>query len=307
MTELFLDSYTIIGEESQTIQIVLHKNEKININKKYLLSASSQDLKENIYKNNNIISIPDSNNESNKDLKKVDSPLIINLKNINSNLEYICLSNGGKIMKIIPSFYNNLYLRLDCILAFNNGIDLYSNKKIDDEMNIILKTYFFSQNNIRYLLKNNYPINNLEIKRQFCLVKTKLNNEIEINNFENLENSFIYNKNNLINDMIFISGKSNLYEKRLGEGESMILVGNSLVGFEGSISFRLTNYKDGANKYVNKINDIIVDGPGLIIFEYNQRLIPVSNNSKTLSLIALILIIFMMEIIFHLIILNKFY
>ena len=291
MTELFLDSYTIIGEESQTIQIVLHKNEKININKKYLLSASSQELKENIYKNINLISIPDSNNESDKDLKKVDSPLIINLKNINSNFEYICLSNGGKIMKIIPSFYNNLYLRLDCILAFNNGIDLYSNKKIDDEMNIILKTYFFSQDNVRYLLKNNYQINNIEIKRQFCLLKTKLNNEIEINNFENLENSFIYNKNNLINDMIFISGKSNLYEKRLGEGESMILVGNSLVGFEGSISFRLINNKDGANKYVNKINDIIVDGPGLIIFEYNQRLIPVSNNSKTLSLIVLILII----------------
>jgi uncharacterized protein (AIM24 family) len=303
MSELFLDSYSIIGHESQTIQIILHKNEKININKEHLQSASSQDLKENIYKNTDCISI--SNDESNKDLKKVSSPLIINLKNMNSNFEYICLSNGGKIMKIIPSFYNNLYIRLDCILAFNNGIDIYSDIKIDDEMNLILKNNIFNQNNVKYLLKNNNFLNIVEAKKQFCLVKTKLNNEIEINNFENLANSFIYSKNNLINDMIFISGKNNLYEKRLGEGESMIILGSSLVGFEGTISFRPIKNKDTNNKYVNQLNDIIVDGPGLIIFEYNQRIVPITKNSKTLGFMLLIVLIFIIEIVFHLIIFNK--
>jgi uncharacterized protein (AIM24 family) len=303
MSELFLDSYSIIGHESQTIQIILHKNEKININREHLQSASSQDLKENIYKNTDCISI--SNDESNKDLKKVSSPLIINLKNMNSNFEYICLSNGGKIMKIIPSFYNNLYIRLDCILAFNNGIDIYSDIKIDDEMNLILKNNIFNQNNVKYLLKNNNFLNIVEAKKQFCLVKTKLNNEIEINNFENLANSFIYSKNNLINDMIFISGKNNLYEKRLGEGESMIILGSSLVGFEGTISFRPIKNKDTNNKYVNQLNDIIVDGPGLIIFEYNQRIVPITKNSKTLGFMILIVLIFIIEIVFHLIIFNK--
>jgi hypothetical protein len=305
MSELFLDSYSIIGHESQTIQIILHKNEKININREHLQSASSQDLKENIYKNTDCISISNSNDESNKDLKKVSSPLIINLKNMNSNFEYICLSNGGKIMKIIPSFYNNLYIRLDCILAFNNGIDIYSDIKIDDEMNLILKNNIFNQNNVKYLLKNNNFLNIVEAKKQFCLVKTKLNNEIEINNFENLANSFIYSKNNLINDMIFISGKNNLYEKRLGEGESMIILGSSLVGFEGTISFRPIKNKDTNNKYVNQLNDIIVDGPGLIIFEYNQRIVPITKNSKTLGFMLLIVLIFIIEIVFHLIIFNK--
>jgi hypothetical protein len=305
MSELFLDSYSIIGHESQTIQIILHKNEKININREHLQSASSQDLKENIYKNTDCISISNSNDESNKDLKKVSSPLIINLKNMNSNFEYICLSNGGKIMKIIPSFYNNLYIRLDCILAFNNGIDIYSDIKIDDEMNLILKNNIFNQNNVKYLLKNNNFLNIVEAKKQFCLVKTKLNNEIEINNFENLANSFIYSKNNLINDMIFISGKNNLYEKRLGEGESMIILGSSLVGFEGTISFRPIKNKDTNNKYVNQLNDIIVDGPGLIIFEYNQRIVPITKNSKTLGFMLLIVLIFIIEIAFHLIIFNK--
>ena len=43
------DSYTIIGTESQIIHIILNKNEKININKKYLVSASSNELREVIY------------------------------------------------------------------------------------------------------------------------------------------------------------------------------------------------------------------------------------------------------------------
>ena len=51
MLNIYLDSYSIIGEESQTIQIILNKNEKININKKYLISASSEDITENLYKN----------------------------------------------------------------------------------------------------------------------------------------------------------------------------------------------------------------------------------------------------------------
>ena len=110
--------------------------------------------------------------------------------------------------------------------------------------------------------------------------KLQILNEIEDNNFDSLANSFLFNKSNLINDMIFISGRSKILEKRLGEGESMVLLAQSLIGFEGSISFRQVKDKNGLNKYVNSLNDIYVDGPGLIFFEPFERLVPIINKSK---------------------------
>ena len=301
MLNIYLDSYSIIGEESQTIQIILNKNEKININKKYLISASSEDITENLYKNVDFITLPGSE-RVNKDLQKVDNPQIVNLKNKNANIEYVSLSRGGKIMKIMPSFYNDLYIRLDSLLAFNNGIELYTDRKIDEDTKFFRYKYFIP-NYIHKLSRTNLLLNNYDNQRQFCLIKTKLNNELEENNFDNLVNSFLFNKTNLINDMVFISGKNNLYEKRLGEGESMILLGESLLAFEGSISFRPIKEKKENNKYVNKLNDIIIDGPGLIIFEPCERIIPMVNNKKY-GLIAIIIIILILQVIFHLIVFN---
>ena len=301
MLNIYLDSYSIIGEESQTIQIILNKNEKININKKYLISASSEDITENLYKNVDFITLPGSE-RVNKDLQKVDNPQIVNLKNKNANIEYVSLSRGGKIMKIMPSFYNDLYIRLDSLLAFNNGIELYTDRKIDEDTKFFRYKYFIP-NYIHKLSRTNLLLNNYDNQRQFCLIKTKLNNEFEENNFDNLVNSFLFNKTNLINDMVFISGKNNLYEKRLGEGESMILLGESLLAFEGSISFRPIKEKKENNKYINKLNDIIIDGPGLIIFEPCERIIPMVNNKKY-GLIAIIIIILILQVIFHLIVFN---
>ena len=304
MFEILLDSYSIIGEESQTIHIILHKNDKININKNYLISASSEELNENLYKNVDYIIIPDSKRILNKDLEKVNNPSIVNLKNPNGNNEYITLSNGGKIMKIIPSLYNNLYIRLDCLLAFNNGIELYTDKKVDKEINKLFPNNFLALNRRPFLNRNNPFINNFETKRKFCLIKTKLNNEIEENNFNNLANSFLYDKNNSVNDMVFISGKKNLFEKRLGEGETMVLLGQSLIAFEGSISFRTIKSKNMDFKYVNELNDIIIDGPGLIIFEQCERFTRSNKNKKYIIFtIAFILILF--QIFFNYIVLKN--
>ena len=304
MFEILFDSYSIIGEESQTIHIILHKNDKININKNYLISASSEELNENLYKNVDYIIIPDSKRILNKDLEKVNNPSIVNLKNPNGNNEYITLSNGGKIMKIIPSLYNNLYIRLDCLLAFNNGIELYTDKKVDKEINKLFPNNFLSLNRRPFLNRNNPFINNFETKRKFCLIKTKLNNEIEENNFNNLANSFLYDKNNSVNDMVFISGKKNLFEKRLGEGETMVLLGQSLIAFEGSISFRTIKSKNMNFKYVNELNDIIIDGPGLIIFEQCERFTRSNKNKKYIIFtIAFILILF--QIFFNYIVLKN--
>lgn len=302
MFEILLDSYSIIGEESQTIHIILNKNDKININKNYLISASSEELNENLYKNVDYIIIPGSKRELNKDLERVNSPEIVNLKNPNANNEYISLSKGGKIMKIIPSLYNNLYIRLDCLLAFNNGIELYTDKQIDKEINKLFPKNFFAFN--RMLFLNGYNPNS-EIKRQFCLIKTKLNNEIEEKNFNNLANSFLYDKNNSVNDIVFISGKKNLFEKRLGEGETMVLLGQSLVAFEGSISFRTIKSKNMNFNYVNELNDIIIDGPGLIIFEQCERFIPINNSNKYI-IIGITIIVILFHILINFIVLRNF-
>ena len=304
MFEILFDSYSIIGEESQTIHIILHKNDKININKNYLISASSEELNENLYKNVDYIIIPDSKRILNKDLEKVNNPAIVNLKNTNGNNEYITLSNGGKIMKIIPSLYNNLYIRLDCLLAFNNGIELYTDKKVDKEINKLFPNNFLSLNRIPFLNRNNPFINNFETKRKFCLIKTKLNNEIEENNFNNLANSFLYDKNNSVNDMVFISGKKNLFEKRLGEGETMVLLGQSLIAFEGSISFRTIKSKNMDFKYVNELNDIIIDGPGLIIFEQCERFTR-SNKNKKYIIFTIAFILILLQIFFNYIVLKN--
>ena len=306
MYDILFDSYSIIGKESQAIHIILHKNDKININKNYLISASSEELTENLYKNVDYIIIPSSKRNINKDLERVNHPAIVNLKNQNGNNEYITLSNGGKIMKIMPSLYNDLYIRLDCLLAFNNGIELYTDKKIDKEINRLFPYNFFALNRRAFLNRKDLLINNhFESKRKFCLIKTKLNNEIEENNFNNLANSFLYDKNNLVNDMVFISGKKNLFEKRLGEGETMVLLGQSLIAFEGSISFRTIKSKNMNFKYVNELNDIIIDGPGLIIFEQCERFIPLNKNKKYI-IIAISLIVILFHIFFNFIILKNF-
>jgi hypothetical protein len=308
MLDLHLNSYSIIGKESQTIHITLHKNEKININKKYLISTSSQELSERIYKNiDSIVENLDENEYKNQNIKKVDSSFIVNIKNKNSNIEYLSLSRGGKIMKIMPCFYNNLFLRLDCLLAFNNGIDLYTDKKMDEEINTTFPfNTLYLQNNIKYFIKNNPLEKNIELKYKFCLVKTKLNNEIETDNFDSLANSFLFNKSNLINDMIFISGRRKLLEKRLGEGESMVLLAQSLIGFEGSISFRQVKDKNGIRKYTNSLNDIYVDGPGLILFEPCERLVPMINNNKKYALIGLTILFIVLQLIFQFMVLDNF-
>ena len=131
------DSYSIIGNESQIIQIILHKNEKININNKYLVSASSNELNEVEYNKINPVNLQNLNEQS---LKRVDSPSIVNLKNTKANIEYLCLSKGGKIMTINPCLYDNLYIRLDSLLAFNNGVELYK----DNEKNKNIKSEILS-------------------------------------------------------------------------------------------------------------------------------------------------------------------
>ena len=264
------ESFSIIGSESQTIRFLLNKNEKININKKYLISSSSNDFREIIYYKLNQILQKNSQENSDNNLIKIDDESIINIKNTKANIEYLCLSKGGKIMIINPNFYNNLYIKIDSLLAFNNGIDLY----FDKERNKKFDTFFFYRTlykggNIRR--RDTYFFDYSSVY-QFCLIKTKLKSNIENETFQNLS-SFLYSNNNSLNDLLFISGKGPLFEKRLGEGESMILSEKNLIAFEGSITFEMIPKKSNdLKRYVNVLNHLIVMGPGLIIFEPGQKI-----------------------------------
>ena len=274
------DSFSIIGSESQTIQIILHKNEKLNINKKYLVSSSSNELREVLF--NKINLLLNRNSKENSHLIRLDNPIIINLKNTKANIEYISLSKGGKIMILNPHLYNNLYIKLDSLLAFNNGIELF----FDIKKNRIFDTFFFYKRLVSVdNLRRNMYINNTQSDIQFYLIKPKLKTNLDSDNLQELS-PFIFNKNNTISDMLFISGKSSLFEKRLGEGESMILSAQSLIAFEGSVSFELIEKREG---YVNIKNHIFIKGPGLIIFEPGEKIIYENNKKKKIVIIFAIL------------------
>ena len=292
------DSYSIIGSESQIIHIILNKNEKININKKYLISASSNELREVIYNKINSSNIENSKENSDKKLQKVDCPFIINLKNTKSNIEYLCLSKGGKIMTINPYLYDDLYIKLDSIIAFNNGVDVYT----DDDKNKKLNTFYFYRNLIkRNNFRKNYIFQTEDLSQnQFCLIKPKIKFNLNKTTPQNLS-TFIFSKNNKISDLIFISGNCSLLEKRLGEGESMILYTSSLIAFEKTISFELIpDEENNLKSYVNILNHIKIIGPGLIIFEPNQKIFPTYDNKRKIIIILISLLAIIINVIIFL-------
>ena len=277
-----LNKIVLIGKESQIVHIILKKNDKINVNKNFITYASSENLDEIVYKNVDSLIRPTINvSNSEQPLKKVDNESLVRLKNKENNIEYVGLSKGGKIMKISPVLYNNLYVKLDNILAFNESIQLLKDNEVDNKFSKLMQ-----RPNLQFgfrELVDTYLFN----KNEFCLVKSKL------------DGIFILNVSSYLDDFMFISGKSNLIEKRLGENESMIIMGNSLVAFEQSITFSNISKSNTNNKYVNNINDIIVEGPGLIIFEVTDRKVPINYPKGYMIIIPISL--FILEILAQLI------
>ena len=281
----------IIGTDSQTINIVLKKNEKINVNKNYIIYASSENLDEIVYKNVDSL-IRQNTRVSFKDetLKKVENESIVRLKNKENNIEYIGLSKGGKIMKITPLLYTNLYIRIENILAFNDGIEILKDKDMDQKLNVLTQ-----RNNFQFGIKDLIEMY-LFNKSEYCLIKSRLNTTYY--KFGDNETLSLLNLSSYINDFVYISGKRNLIEKRLGESETMVIMANSLIAFEQTVTFntiRKDNNKN--NKYVNNLNDIIVEGPGLIIFELGERKVPMSNPMGNRIFIIMTIVLFIIEII----------
>ena len=294
------NTINITGSDSQTIHIILKRNEKINVNKNYISYSSSDNLDEIIYSkvdslfrqnySRSIFSLRNDTDTDNNKLKKVSNESVIRLKNKNNNIEYLGLSKGGKIMKITPILYNNLYIKIENILAFNDGVELLSDMEMEQKINGLNQ-----QNNVVSDMIDSFLFN----RSEYCLVRSKL--KINKNSFVNEEKLSLLNLSSYVNDFVYISGYRNLMEKRLGENESMVLMSRSIVAFEQTITFsHIKSDNKINNKYVNSLNDIIVEGPGLIIFELTERRIILSKNNNKIFIISFVLLFF--EIIAHLIV-----
>ena len=294
------NTINITGSDSQTIHIILKRNEKINVNKNYISYSSSDNLDEIIYSkvdslfrqnySRSIFSLRNDTDTDNNKLKKVSNESVIRLKNKNNNIEYLGLSKGGKIMKITPILYNNLYIKIENILAFNDGVELLSDMEMEQKINGLNQ-----QNNVVSDMIDSFLFN----RSEYCLVRSKL--KINKNSFVNEEKLSLLNLSSYVNDFVYISGYRNLMEKRLGENESMVLMSRSIVAFEQTITFsHIKSDNKINNKYVNSLNDIIVEGPGLIIFELTERRMILSKNNNKIFIISFVLLFF--EIIAQLIV-----
>ena len=257
-------SINVIGDGIQSLQVVLKKNESLIINSQYLSYVSSMNLQETQYnKINNLI--PNSNDN------KANNTNYIRLKNINNTIEYIGLSHLGKIIKINPLLYKDLMIREDCILCFNESLNLINdneiNKKIKENIN------GFSIIDLNNIKKNYYLLNRKIVKK----------NEID---------NLILDINSLMKDFLYISSNKNLIEKRLGVNEQIIIMKNQLIAFENSITFsKIIKSQENKSTYVNYEIDLICDGPGLIIYELNERKNIPFKMQTLLSLLIIIIIL----------------
>ena len=260
-------SINVIGDGIQSLQVVLKKNESLIINSQYLSYVSSMNLQETQYnKINNLI--PNSNDN------KANNTNYIRLKNINNTIEYIGLSHLGKIIKINPLLYKDLIIREDCILCFNESLNLIN----DNEINKKIKE------NI-----NDFSIIDIKnLKRNYYLLNRKIQKKNELDNL-------VLDINSLMKDFLYISSNKNLIEKRLGVNEQIIIMKNQLIAFENSITFsKIIKSQENKSTYVNYEIDLICDGPGLLIYELNERKnIPFKMQTLLSLLIIIILISFL--------------
>ena len=303
--------------DNKILQILLKTNDKIIVNSKYITYASSSNLTENIYNDeNNFINklqkkIKKSKSEK---LEKITNCLFLELKNKNDNFEYLGLSKGGKIIKILPILYNNLFINIENILAFNNNIDLLKDEKLNEKISKFFekKLIFLRQDNfnVRFINPN---LSSFIKNKQFVLVKLNipLLNNINLNEEDELNNENLLEIKSYLNDFIYISGSENsIIEKRLGNNEQIIINKEGLIAFEKSVNFfeiedNLNNNNNNKISYLNNEQNILIEGPGLIIFETSTNLntIQITPNKKNFILPFIFLII---ELIFTFLIVSIF-
>ena len=266
-----LPNISIIGNGIQVLQIILKYYESLVVNSHYISYASSTQLEGTQYdKINNLIS---NSNES-----KAKNENYIRLKNKNNNIEYIGLSHLGKIIKINPILYNNLIVREDCILCFNETLNLLEDKEINKRIN---------EN-----INNRTILDITNINYRYYLVNRKITKGTEIDNF-------LIDINSIIKDFLYISSGNNMIEKRLGGNEQIIIMKSHLIAFEKTVTFsKIIKNDDKKLTYINTENEIICEGPGLIIFELGEKKQTLFKTQKLIVIIIIIIALYILEYLF---------
>lgn len=150
-------NYSIIGDKDQTLQILLKKNDSVVCKKQNLYYFSSDKLETIEYHRlNSITPIAEQPGLLYKDNN------LIRLKNTKNNFDYIGLLNSGKLMKIVPMLYKDLFIRYDTVVAFSEGLELYDIKDITS------KVKRFQYHDLIYNVEN-----------KFLLLHSKKNLEME--------------------------------------------------------------------------------------------------------------------------------
>ena len=266
-----LPNISIIGNEIQVLQIILKYYESLVVNSHYISYASSTQLEGTQYdKINNLIS---NSNES-----KAKNENYIRLKNKNNNIEYVGLSHLGKIIKINPILYNNLIVREDCILCFNETLNLLEDKEVNKRIN---------EN-----INNRTILDITNINYRYYLVNRKITKGTEIDNF-------LIDINSIIKDFLYISSGNNMIEKRLGGNEQIIIMKSHLIAFEKTVTFsKIIKNDDKKLTYINTENEIICEGPGLIIFELGEKKQTLFKTQKLIVIIIIIIALYILEYLF---------
>ena len=266
-----LPNISIIGNEIQVLQIILKYYESLVVNSHYISYASSTQLEGTQYdKINNLIS---NSNES-----KAKNENYIRLKNKNNNIEYIGLSHLGKIIKINPILYNNLIVREDCILCFNETLNLLEDKEVNKRIN---------EN-----INNRTILDITNINYRYYLVNRKITKGTEIDNF-------LIDINSIIKDFLYISSGNNMIEKRLGGNEQIIIMKSHLIAFEKTVTFsKIIKNDDKKLTYINTENEIICEGPGLIFFELGEKKQTLFKTQKLIIIIIIIIALYILEYLF---------
>ena len=212
----------------------------------------------------------------------------LRLKNNSDNFEYIGLSNNqGRILKILPLLYNDLCIRVDSVLAFAETVDLIEDKCLQK----VINAHFNVHNhhvNLNFKMKTNVST--------FCVVKGK--NEKPLNTMQcDSRNDIKEGTVALKRDYLYLTCNGGVIEKRLGDNEQIVIMKSGLLAFEKSVSFYEVDNKKVT--YVNKVEDIIVEGPGLVIFHTFNRMNKAMPKGMIVSLIITFVMLALFEFITH--------
>ena len=282
---------SILGDTNQVLQIILKPDSSVMINTKYLVYASSPSLEEVPY--HEVNSLLPFNEFIHLKFKKYKNNQLVRLKNISTGFEYLGVSKGGKIMKINPFFYHNLYVRIDSLLAFSFLVDLCEDSEYSKIINTHFKTINMRLGKTPYLC--DYAMICPKGKKDS---RGELIDKVSNSNKNGESGKIAFDIASINNDYLYLSSDKIMIEKRLGEHEQIVVMKYGLIAFEKSVTFFEVNTNNKTH-YFNSNEDIIVEGPGLIIFESVERK---GKDRKGLWLALVSLVLVCLEIIIPLLI-----